>query len=848
MLSTALFLFWQTAMVLAAARFAGRSKRPAGDFFVVLLSAAMLVEGISGSAISFIRANSIAAYVLVGAACFAFGARRRVVTELWTRLRGLSVWRFRITAAVLVATAIPLFFLTLKPIDEPDSVNYLHYLLEWRAGRLTPYTFSTNYVAFGPSRFLPALVLTRTDWFFGFVAVEPVLLLAVGLWLIGSELEIPPRLRLWSVAAAVALQHFWGCHSGVGTIKTDALHAAGVVLLALVLMRTARAPDRFSPLLFACAAAFTTEKYTGVFLSIIAIGALLWMRIPIRRMLPAALVVLCTTGHYYLRSLFQHGNPFYPFTVRLGPIALPGTGDLSDTSILANWRDPRLWKLFFEPAHGISPAGLLFPVILALLLAAAMWTVITGLRRRPPVFGLAALLLAGWLLFARTFWGAGPQPHSLGFLETDLSTLRYVEGFLALGEIFLAWFLWKRGVPEWALLAVIGMHGASRLWLLYRQPNLRLFAPALWIGAALLAGLVVLRFAGPMVAFVGFALVIAAPAITERNREMWFPEWRSIWQPFRELAPTSIFLFDDPATGFSALHFALCGPYLKHDVRTSPDMRDAGGARYAIRLRAAPQPDPEVPGYHPVLQTRSGTVLERLSTGSWNANDREAWYLTPGNMAAPDLPVDAGTAADSRHRMKPGELVLEPPLTTLRLTASGTQVLDPPEGAALRLMNCGPLENGQPRGLTCRYHDGRWQMGHTPLPLPASPIVSIERGSFQVERLSDDQGPYLRIRAQNDAQWCVMVTALPGLKQPEPFTAFANARCPKDKSCTFWLWTRNEVSDYQSPPAGEWHNFHLWRRANNPAPDDHLAIGRKDVRAGDFFDVRELGAIAGIEP
>jgi hypothetical protein len=708
-------------------------------------------------------------------------------------------------------------------------------------------------VAFGTSRFLPALVLSRTDWFFGFVALEPVLLLGLGLYLVAAELEIPPRLRLWSVGAAVALQHLWGSHSGVGTLKADSVHAAGVVLLALVLLRAARSPGRFSPLLFALALVFATEKYTGVFVAILAIGALLWLRVPIGRMLPAAALILVTTGHYYLHSLFLWRNPFYPFTVRFGPFELPGRGDLSDTSILANRHDPRLWKLLFLPAHSLSPAGLLFPGILALLLIAALWILLTGVRRCPPVFWLAAYVLAGWLLFARTFWGAGPQPHSLEFLEAGLSTLRYVEGFLALGEIFLVWFLWKRGVPQSILLLLTAVDGASRLWLLYRQPNLHLFVPALWIGAALVAGLIALRFAAPALVATGLTLIIAAPAITGRNRALWFPEWQPIYQALADLPPTTVFLFENPATGYSALHFALCGPYLKHDVRTSPDMGDAGQRHYLVQLRTAVEapsasPEPLPPGYRPVLRTRYGTVSERTSSRPWDANQVNAWYLPPGKIATANLPVDAGAASESAHRLQPGEQVFVPPLTVLRLEKDETQSLQPVEGSAMRLLNCGGLVNGRPQGLLYRYHAGAWRTDRTPLPLPESPVISIERGSFQIERLADDRGPYLRIRAQNDAQWLVLVTALPPLKEAEPFTAFATARSPAGASTTFWLWTRNEVSDYDSPPTGEWQEFRQWRRARHPASDDHLAIGRKYVRAGDSFEVREQGAIPGIEP
>jgi hypothetical protein len=249
-----------------------------------------------------------------------------------------------------------------------------------------------------------------------------------------------------------------------------------------------------------------------------------------------------------------------------------------------------------------------------------------------------------------------------------------------------------------------------------------------------------------------------------------------------------------------------------------------------------------------VLGERYGTVSERTSSRPWDTDEIEAWYLAPGKIAAANLPVDAGAAKESSHRLQPGEQVFVPPRTVLRIKKNETQSLEPAEGSAMRLLNCGRLVNGRPQGVHYRYRAGAWRTDRTPLPLPEPSVISIERGSFQIERLADDRGPYLRIRAQNDAQWLVLVTALPRLDEAEPFTAIATARCPAGGSTSFWLWTRNEVSDYDSPASGEWHEFRQWRRARHPAPDDHLAIGRKYVHAGDFFEVREQGAIPGIEP
>src|SRR5207302_10177718 len=136
--------------------------------------------------------------------------------------------------------------------------------------------------------------------------------------------------------------------------------------------------------------AFSAVKYSGIFTGAIAAAAVLWLsrdQLRDKRLLWVPAIFLLTSGHYYVRSLIRFGNPFYPFQINLGPLHLPGAADLSYTSILYNIRDPRIWKLLFAPAGGISPAGVLFPAILAGTLLCCAWRL---LKDRP--INWAALL------------------------------------------------------------------------------------------------------------------------------------------------------------------------------------------------------------------------------------------------------------------------------------------------------------------------------------------------------------------------------------------------------------------------------------------------------------------------
>jgi hypothetical protein len=910
MLPALTVIIWEFALLAASTRVAmllaactGR-KLTAEEFFAVVCSVNMALEALPATALSFAHGNSAAAYLAIAAGLVVFGMRPQVLREFADRWRALEIWRFRLTAAFLCAAAVPLLLVVWKPVDEWDSIHYLHYLLEWRVGQLTPYTFATNYVAFGPSRFLPGLVLARNDWFFWLVSLKPVLLLGLGLHLLAVELELPARLRIWTVAAAMALQHLWGCHSGVSTLKSDSLHAAGAVLLALVLMRAAGhraslaavgrpilAADplssgsgrlkagcgqdcpphnvgtdytgqgigkdcpgqdaTFDPVLFAFALAFATEKYTGVFLGAFAVAGLLWMRIPWRELVPGMLLTLVTTGHYYIRSLWQHGNPFYPFAIKMGPIELPGTADLSATSILANARNGAMWRLFFLPAHGISPAGILFPAALLLILAASCWIVLRNWRRRPPAFWLACVVLLGWLLFARTFYGAGPQAGSLEFLQADLSTLRYVEGFLALGEILLIWSLWKLNVPVPVLMAMVAIEGASRLWLLYTQPNLLLFPARWWIAAAALAGLACFGLRAVAAGGLAALALAAAPLTVERNRAEWLPFWQGVYRPLWNAPAGSMFLFDEERAGADGAQFALSGAKLQHEIRLGTDLAGVS-ERYAVRVldrgqlrseldRFAAALEPR--GYRRMVEAPQGIILEHVAAAGWESAGGTAWYVEDGTLPAAGAAIDAGDASGSRRVLHAGDLAFSPSGRVLRVGANSTTAPAPVEGVEIRLANA-----GNPPGLTYRFRDGRWTADRPGVPVPPSPIVSIEHGKFELERLQDANGPYLRVRALNDSAWLVVVTEFPPMVERAPFTALWVARAPAGSACTYWLWTKAEISDYSGGRTGDWQTFRLLRRAHDFARGDHLAVGRKNVHAGDSFDLREAGVLAGYFP
>jgi hypothetical protein len=506
-------------------------------------------------------------------------------------------------------------------VEEIDSVNYLHFLIDWMANRATPYTFATNYVAFWELSFLPAWVVTRVDVFFPLIALKGVALLGLGAWLVGRELGLRRGLLLWTVFGCLAMRYCWFGYSGVPTLKNDALHGAGFVLLTLAILRAARgvggarfsvqrrvstrragspraearggalkrAPRSYLALL-AFGAAFASVKYTGVFFAIVAVGVVVWLRrreaLAHRgRALAAALAlaafVLATSGHYYLRSLLLHGSPFYPFQINLGFIHLPGTADLSYTSILYNLRGARLWRAFLLPG-GVMPAGALFPAILVGGLVASAWFCLRGAANRSLMVAArnahrsralraprqgavrswaAFSILCGWLLYFRSVYGASALPGDLSFVLNGLNSLRYVEGVLAVTALFLVSLLARRA-PRLAM-ALVAVDAGSRLFMLYRELPTEIF-PWRVVGLAALAAFLATRATGRFgvrfqAAAMALALMAMGPFVVECNRARWTTYWDDLKPALAAARPQGLAELAFPDGSYFAGHVVAAG-------------------------------------------------------------------------------------------------------------------------------------------------------------------------------------------------------------------------------------------------------------------------------------------------
>ncbi len=564
-LALARFAAWELAAFAASWRLARWliGKRPAVEFWMAVLAIEVALEASVATVFSFAHANSPAAYWAVAAVLAAAGLR-----PARPKL-GRAGW----TAAILAALAVPVILTGFRPVEEIDSVNYLHYLIDWMGNRGNPYEYANYYIPFFELSFLPSWVVTRVDWFFPLMALKPVVLTGMGAWLVGRELEIPETLLAWTVAGVLAMRHYWLEYAGAATLKPDALAGAGFVLLALVVLRASRRPlERADLTLAALGLAFVMVKFLGVFTGAAAVAAILWLT---RRQAGFAwrtaaigAVALATTGHYYLQHWLRFGNPFYPYTLNLGPIHLPGEGVVAGTSILDSLGDPRLWRALFLPAGGLSPLGVLFPEILAGTLLVCLWR----LRRSD---WLAALILVSYLLYFRSIYSASFSAGDLGLILNSLNSLRYVEGVLAVSEVYLVWML---GRYAWPLVAV---NLASRLFLIYGRLPQDLWMPAAVAAAAAVTVLLVRRAWPVAVA----ALVLGTPFAVERNRAHWTEYWNDLKPSLAAVRGPELGCFAMNEAAYWAGHIVAAGNPVHPEVRAYlPEDLDLSRPRYLAVL------------------------------------------------------------------------------------------------------------------------------------------------------------------------------------------------------------------------------------------------------------------------
>ena len=885
------FAAWEAALFAASIRLAhaaGRRGRRAEEQWLLVLAVQIALESSIAALLSFTRANSAAAYWVAAGICalaaLAVPGARDAFSRATAAIGRLEIFEYPKSAGLMAALCAPLVLLSFRPVEEIDSINYLHFLLEWMANRATPYLFASGYVAFWELSFLPSWTIAGVDWFFPLLALKAVVLLALAACLAGRELGLRRGLLLWTVFGSILLRHFWYGYSGIPTLKNDVLHGAGFLLLTLVVLRAVRRPLASADMvLLAFGGAFALVKYTGVFLVVAALGAVLvgqrraLRRYPRRAAAVASAIsifILLTAGHYYLRTMVEHGSPFYPYQINLGFLHLPGIGDLSNTSIFYSLRDPRLWRVLFLPASGVSPAGLLFPIALAATLLVGAWRLIRAgaawLRHRTAPAALdwaAAAILCGWLLFGRSVYSASALPGDLGFLLNSLSTIRYVDGVLAMSELWLVALVAPFG---WLAPALVAVNLASRLLMLYAKVPLELFPPVLVAAVALLAFLVFAglrrlggkRWGCPATLAAVACLVAFGPLIVERNRKQSTAYWNDLKPALALVRGPNLVALEDPAGGYFAGQMVAAGNPVQSAVLALSaeeiDALPAGAHPRYLALLMTPGPsagawrirhadDLARWGYVPLVEGRNGALFGRevrpVRPGPGAFLD--AWFVPPSAAVIEGQTIPGGRV------LQRNDVVALPSGDLVRFAPEGRQPLEPADGLRIRLLNCGPLDSaGKARGVVYRWESGKWLLQDAIFGNPLSTEgrwlrPAIAEGRYREER-PEARDPFVRLSAENGAAFLAYIGQYPAsLPDNVPVTIRAKVRCPN--GCVLAAVGRVHSVE-KSVPAGGWSDVSLgfvFRRAEDP---QHYSLGINHCRQGDWFDVRSFELAPGFFP
>jgi hypothetical protein len=623
------YLFWElsvTALGLAAAA----RVRPPALKLALAIAWNITLSALGATALSFLGWNRPAAYLglaAVFASCAAaVGWRAR------SELLPPPDWRVRLRAeAMAIWFALgALLALSIRPVEEVDSLYNLHYAAGWLANRTTPYHFAYNYVPFWELSYFPALVLTRGDLFLWYHSLKAVLLLALVLFLIARELELPDRFSILTIPCLLLFPHLWLGPSGVSTIKNDMIHAAGYALAALVAVRAARGKlAGVDVWLAALSAVFVSTKFSGPVVLILGGAVVLatsgrWLAANARIALLSAGAIgagwFAAVGHYYLHNFLLYGSPVYPYQIDFGPLHLPGRADLSGTSILYSLNDVRVWRYFFRPEHGLSPDGVLFPVILLAILvgSAALAGLALWRRHVTPIAALALFELISWFVYLRSTYSASGWPGDLAFLRNELNSTRYVEGPLLIGELCLLWALRQVRLPRLAVPLLVAAQAVSSFAILVHRAPDTPWLLALLCGLALAVGSLGLRgrMLAPLTAVLATVALLGGAGLVERRRPLWLRDFQPLYLPLYEAPPQRLFyLMDDEFSQQTCWHFAMLGRHFQHDTASgSREQLAALGAppRYVVWTRATPDAaDIQLPGYGTLVRVPKGMLLER---------------------------------------------------------------------------------------------------------------------------------------------------------------------------------------------------------------------------------------------
>ena len=578
-----LYLFWElslAAFALGAAVYAAKSRlNESRDYGAEVLLNGLVIKLLLGAAIpqsALFILGGLGRWTLLGAAM----ALALAAGALWRRLarpprraccRAVFTGGLNPSAGLVCAALIllaPVIENSVMPVLEVDSIRHSHFLLKFIDGSAHPFEFFNNYTVLWESSYLPSLALTGSVYYFALTSIQAPILFALASYLLARQLGLGAIAAGLAALTAILSGQFWGSlGTGAATLKNDAIAAAGIMLLLLSAARFIKAGQIELPaaVVLTGGLVFASVKFSGpiiagaLFILLAAFYPKKVLGMNSRTMLfisAAIALFFAASGLYYLRNLWQFGNPVYPFILHLGPVALPGSAafDPVGTRIVDHLFDPQLWRFFFgiDSSAAERSAFLIKTWFALFLLAPVAILAVKKLRANALAHNaggggaiveprllwfLWCAALALWLLFMQTIWSAGIQGDPYFYIRTH-NTFRYAIAHIQLLVILAVLCLFSLGrigrILGCALLAVELLGRVGHLFGLVLWYEFPLYQPELgrllwfvqstlfWFcagAASLVAIAVIARMNPPMVAASALLLLaFFSPCLYERNR------------------------------------------------------------------------------------------------------------------------------------------------------------------------------------------------------------------------------------------------------------------------------------------------------------------------------------------
>jgi len=142
------YLFWELA-ISAICFIALMGFQPVALKLALTIGLNIALSALCATLLSFLCLNSTAAYLALAGLCSALAImlgwryRDRLIHSLQYRVRHVP------QAMALWFALGSLLSLSIRPVEEIDSLGNLHYMMGWLRNTTTPYQFADHYVPFG---------------------------------------------------------------------------------------------------------------------------------------------------------------------------------------------------------------------------------------------------------------------------------------------------------------------------------------------------------------------------------------------------------------------------------------------------------------------------------------------------------------------------------------------------------------------------------------------------------------------------------------------------------------------------------------------------------------------------